>query len=61
MDTLAPAATQFKVVGTNLHTFNEWTVQDGIATRDDANKIRRGYTRLEADYKIDYTVEEQDA
>ncbi|AIZ01718.1 hypothetical protein ArV1_030 [Arthrobacter phage vB_ArtM-ArV1] len=50
------AAPTFKVVGENTLTFNTWDCETGIATKEAAEEIRKGYKRLESDYKIAYHV-----
>lgn len=46
----------FKVVGENTLTGNRWDCETGL-TEAAANEYRRGYARLESDYKIQYRVE----
>ncbi|WGH21584.1 hypothetical protein SEA_ASCELA_61 [Arthrobacter phage Ascela] len=54
----APATT-YKLVGENTLTGNAWDCVTGIATRAEALELRNGWARLEADYKIEYRVEEE--
>jgi hypothetical protein len=57
-DDETPAPT-FKVVGENTLTGNTWDCETGL-TREEAVSTRRGYARLESDYKIEYRIEPQD-
>ncbi|AOZ65072.1 hypothetical protein KDJ04_gp35 [Arthrobacter phage Nubia] len=49
----------FKVIGENSLTGNKWDCEVDIATREEANRIRKGYKSLESDYKITYYVVEE--
>lgn len=49
----------FKLVGENMLTGNKWDCETGIATRKEAVELRKGWSRLESDYKIAYYVEEE--
>ena len=49
----------FKLMGENILTGNTWECVKDIATLEEAQELRRGWTRLESDYKIEYRVEEQ--
>jgi hypothetical protein len=46
----------YKLVGENTLTGNRWDCETGL-TKADADEYRRGYKRLESDYKIEYRVE----
>jgi hypothetical protein len=50
----------FKVIGENILTFNTWDCETNL-TRAEAIEFRRGYARLESDYKIEYRIEEEAA
>ncbi|ALY09438.1 hypothetical protein FDH59_gp35 [Arthrobacter phage Joann] len=49
----------FKVIGENSLTGNKWDCEVDIATREEANRIRKGYKSLESDHKITYYVVEE--
>lgn len=46
----------FNVVGENTLTGNTWHCE-GPLSREDAVETRKGYARLEWDYKIEYRIE----
>jgi hypothetical protein len=46
----------YKLVGENTLTGNRWDCETGL-TKAQAEDYRRGYKRLESDYKIEYRVE----
>ncbi|QPO16965.1 hypothetical protein KDJ01_gp33 [Arthrobacter phage Kittykat] len=48
----------FKLIGENTLTGSTWVCEDGIATREEANELCKGWKRLESDYKITYYVTE---
>lgn len=47
---------QYNVIGENVLTGNRWHCE-GPLSLEDAQEMRRGYARLEWDYKIEYRVE----
>ena len=47
--------TPWKLVGENTLTGNTWDCETGL-TKAEAEDYRRGYIRLESDYKIEYRV-----
>lgn len=49
----------FKLIGVNIFTGNQWDCVTDIATKEEALELRRGWTRLESDYKVEYLVKEQ--
>lgn len=49
----------FKLIGENTLTGNTWDCVTDIATEAEAHELRKGWTRLESDYKIEYHVEPQ--
>ena len=51
----------FKVTGENILTGNTWDCVTDIPTRAEAVALRKGWARLESDYKIEYHVEETKA
>ena len=50
---------QFNMIGENILTGNRWHCE-GPMSYDEAQEMRRGYKRLESDYKIEYRVEPVD-
>lgn len=49
-------ATQYNMIGENILTGNRWHCE-GPMSFAEAQEYRKGYTRLESDYKIEYRVE----
>lgn len=47
---------QYNMIGENILTGNRWHCE-GPMSLAEAQEARRGYTRLESDYKIEYYVE----
>lgn len=47
---------QFDLIGENVLTGNRWHCE-GPMSYAEAHEARRGWTRLEYDYKIEYFVE----
>jgi hypothetical protein len=45
----------FKLIGENTLTGNTWDCETDL-TEAEAHKLRKGWTRLESDYKIEYSV-----
>lgn len=49
----------FKLIGVNIFTGNQWDCVTDIATEAEALKLRKGWQRLESDYKVEYLVKAQ--
>jgi hypothetical protein len=49
----------FKLIGENTLTGNTWDCVTDIATMEEARDLRKGWVRLESDYKIEYRIVEQ--
>ena len=46
----------FKLTGENTLTGNTWDCVTNIPTEAEAHELRKGWARLESDYKIEYRV-----
>jgi len=55
-DTNNTEATEYNLIGENILTGNRWHCE-GPMSLADAREARKGYKRLESDYKIEYYVE----
>jgi len=49
----------FKLIGENTLTGNTWDCVKNIPTEAEAHELRKGWARLESDYKIEYRVAPQ--